>query len=206
MTEDTVVVETETETVDVDPVEDPQTQAEAKPRARRKPEIKDPDDAVLELRRENERLRKRLEKDTAEKAEKLAEERILIAKEEAVADAQKTLDERIVEMEARARARVLKSEVKAAAIRAGVADFDDLYAVMTHSDLLSKVEFDDDGNVMNVGEVIAGLKTAKPHLFAGVSTSSTSTPPQSKPHVVDRPALSMTKEDYERAKARLNQL
>ena len=195
----------EAEPVDPIEIEQEPTEIASKPKARTRkpPEITDPDDAILELRAENQKLRKKLQADSNVKAEKLAEERIKVAREEAVAEAQRKLDERIVEMEERARSRVLKAEVRSAAQRAGVADFDDLYAVMNATNVLKKIEFDTDGNVVNVGDVIAEMKTAKPHLFAGVSTSSTTTAPQSRQHVEDKPVLKMSKEDYEKAKQRL---
>ena len=204
MTEDTEAVEAEV----VDPIEiDDLVEPQEKPVRRRKPpEIKDPDDAILELREENKKLRKKLEVDSMAKAEKLAEERIKVAREEAVAEAQKKLDERIKEMEERSKSRVMKSELKASAARAGVADFEDLFAVMQHLNFVGKIEFDPDGNVTNANEVIAELKTSKPHLFAGVSTSSTTAPPQARQQVVDRPALQMSKADYERAKHALNRM
>ena len=201
MTEETEVQETESvDPVEIDPI--PETAPKTKVTRRKAPVIDDPDDAILELRKENEKLRKKLEADSTAKAEKMAEERIKTAKAEAVADAQAKLDERIVEMEERAKARVLKSELKAAAVRAGVVDFDDLFVIMQKD--LKKVEYNDDGDIANANEMIAEVKKTKAHLFTGVNTSSTTTAPQARPHVVDKPALQMSKDDYDRAKQRLN--
>lgn len=192
-------------------------ESRVKPRAKReskvaetehRPAIRDHEDAILELRRENERLRKSLEDASEEKAQKIAEERIAKAKEEARTDAQKLLDERVAEMEKANRNRLMKAELKAHAQKAGVVDFDDLFAVMTRADTLSKIEFSDDGEVMNAGQIIADLKDSKPHFFGGVSTSSTAQVPAAaaRPAKPEKIALKMSHAEYMAARAKLGRI
>src|SRR5882672_7116014 len=114
--------------------------------------IVDYEDAIRQLRDENASLRKRQEAESSAKAEKLAEERIKTAKEDAVKAAQEQLDQFKIEMREQSKNRVLKSELKAAAIRAGVIDFDDLFAVMRN---LDDAKFDEEGELTNAAELVA---------------------------------------------------
>lgn len=195
----------ETEMAEPTEVDEPVVVKSAKRTVRAKePEIRDPNDAILELRRENERLRKTLEEASEAKAQEMAEQRIKEAEERAKAEAQKLLDDRLKEMDRQAKNRVMKAELKAQATRAGVVDFDDLYEILKR-DALSKVQFSDDGDVINAGELIAELKQAKPYLFTGVSTSSATVPPEAakpsgKPEKV---ALKMSRAEYEASKLKL---
>lgn len=193
MEEDQEVVETTTPIDDAPPVE-PKV-------AKRKPIIRDPDDAILELRKENESLRKRLDSVSEEKAKALAEERIALAKTEAREEAQRLLDARIVELEGKSQQRIVRAELKAYATKAGAIDFDDLYLVMSRD---MKVEFDTDGNVTNAAELIANIKDKKPHLFSQVSTSSTAPAPVARrEEAIEKTALNMSKEEYAKARRQL---
>ena len=191
-------VESEIEQVEPVKIEEPKA---AKPRTT-KPVIKDSDDAILELRRENERLRKRFDKDSEERAEKLAVERIETAKREAKEDAQKLLDAHKAEIDEKSRARIMKTELKAAATRAGVIDFDDLFDIMKR-DTLKKLDWDADGDITNANDLIAEMKDKKAHLFGGVSTSSTMPAPSVREQKGDKLATEMDKKEYKKALERL---
>lgn len=187
---------TETKPQDVTVEETPPTTR------RKKLDVRDPDDAILALRKENENLRKKLEEAADSKAREMAEEQIKQAKKEATEAAEKKLEARLAEVDALTKARLVKSELKAAAIRAGVIDFGDLYAIM-HGDL-GKIEIDADGEVTNAHELIADIKAKKAHLFGGVSTSSTTTPPATtRQQEVEKAALTMTPAEYKKARAKL---
>jgi hypothetical protein len=175
------------------------------------PKIRDPNDAIRQLRKENEKLRKTLDEQAAERAEKMSDEKLETLRkdteEKATAKAEKMIDKRLAEMEEAARARVAKSELKGFALRAGVIDFDDVYEILKRGDL-QKIEFDEDGEVENAGQIIADLKQKKPHLFAGVNTSSTERAHhgKSQPPADDKPALRMSKEEFERGRRALSRM
>lgn len=173
--------------------------------------IRDANDAIKQLRKENEKLRKTLDEQAAAKAEKMSDEKLATLRQEteeqATAKAERLIEKRLAEMEKVGRDRVAKSELKGFALKAGVIDFDDVYEILKRGDL-KKIEFDDDGEVVNAGQIIADIKQAKPHLFGGVSTSSTERAPQgrSQPPADDKPALRMNREDYERGKRALDRM
>jgi hypothetical protein len=96
-----------------------------------------------------------------------------------------------------ADARVIRAELKALAIAAGMVDLDGLKLAD-----LSTVKINKDGEVEGAAEMMEALKKAKPYLFGAASTSTTQRPPTS-----DKPkpklATQMTKEEYQAAKAAL---
>ena len=185
--------------------EEPQVQKPRQTRVR-EPQIRDRDDYLLKLREENEKLRKTLDEQTATRAEEMANQKLEQLRTEtekkATERAEKLLDRRLAELEEANRSRLVKAELKAHALRLGVIDFDDVYTILARD--LSKVEFDDEGDVRNAGEIITELKTRKPHLFAGVSTSSSERAPATRmDRQVEKPALTMSDEEFERSLARL---
>lgn len=163
--------------------------------------IKDSNDAILELRHENANLRKRLDEIAEEKAQQLAEERIAQAREEAKTAASKLLDDYVKSAEEKTRARVLRAELKAAATRAGVVEFDDAFVIMQRN--LGDVKYDDDGNVTNAVEIVAAFKESKPYLFQGVNTTSTTPTPNTRQTFTEKSALEMTRDEYRIARAKL---
>lgn len=196
-----------------DPIPEPEVETEVqepkvepkKARSAKGTFIKDHDDAILELRHENANLRKKLDELAQTEAEKLAAERIEAAKTEAKAAAEKLLDEYKQSVEEKTRSRVLKAELKAAASRAGVVDFDDAFMIMQKL-IAGKVEFDDDGGVKNALELVAKFKEEKPYLFAGVNTSSTEQAPMSRQNFTEKSALEMSRDEYRKARAKLASL
>jgi hypothetical protein len=99
------------------------------------------------------------------------------ALEEAKAAADKTAKDaeaRVKDAETRATERILRAELKAAALKAGMVDLDGLKLAD-----LSKVKLNDAGEVEGADELMAGLKESKPYLFGATgSTSSTDKPPK----------------------------
>jgi hypothetical protein len=110
---------------------------------------------VRELRHENAGYRLKAQ-EAAEAAKK--------AQEEAIAKAQ--------EAEQRAAARIIKAELKAYAIKAGIVDLDALALAD-----LSGVKLNDNGEIEGAEAALDALKKSKPYLFAQ-TTASTQQPPK----------------------------
>lgn len=189
----------------VEPTEKPSKQEKTKP------SIRDTEDYTIELRRENEKLRKTLEEQANKRAEELSNQKLETLRaeteEKATAKAEKLVEKRLSEIEEASKARLVKSELRAYAMKASCVDFEDLYDIMKRSEL-KKVEFDADGEVKNAGAIVAEMKQNKPHLFAGVNTASTERAPvtRTSPTETEKPALTMNKADYEKAKRALGRM
>jgi hypothetical protein len=133
---------------------------------------------VRELREENKawRLRHQQAKDEAEKAAKDAET--------ATSSATKTANDRI-----------LRAELKAAAIAAGMVDLDGLKLAD-----LSKVTLKEDGTVEGAEALMDEMKKAKPYLFGTPNSSSSQhTPPGAKTPEAKK-ATEMTEAEYAEAR------
>ena len=139
---------------------------------------------VRELRHENAGYRlkaQEMERKAAEAAE-------------AAAKAQQTAEAKAAEREAAANARVIKAELKAHAIKAGIVDVDALALAD-----VSGVKFNEQGDVEGADAVIEALKKSKPYLFAQ-TTASTEPAPKggaAKP----KSARDMTQDEFKREMA-----
>lgn len=137
---------------------------------------------VEELRHENASYRTRAQeaKRAAEKAAEAAEKASTEAQEKITA-AQKAAEERII-----------RAELKAAALKAGMHDLDGLKLAD-----FSKVKLNPEtGEVEGADELMAAMKEAKPYLF-GESRSTTNpekTPPKTPP--TGKTAQEMTPEEW----------
>lgn len=130
-------------------------------------------DYVRELRQENARYRtkaKELE-DATEKASKEAAEASTKAKAEA-------------------DARIIRAELKAAALKAGMVDVDGLKLAD-----LSKVKLTEDGEVEGADELMEALKKAKPYLF-GTGNSSNPDKAPDKKKTETKSVMEMTAAEY----------
>jgi hypothetical protein len=107
------------------------------------------------------------------------------------------LERRLAELEASTTARLIRAELKAVAVRAGMVDLDGLKLIDT-----ADLKLDADGNVKGAGEVMRELRRAKPWLFGGASTSSSASPPPAQP---PRPKLAteMNYDEWQAARAEL---
>ncbi len=112
---------------------------------------------VRELRHENAGYRLKAQEAT-QKAQ---------AAEEATKKAQEAADKAKADAETAANARIIKAEMKALAVKAGIVDIDGLALAD-----LSNVKFDDTGELQGAQEALDALKKAKPYLF----TTTTSNP------------------------------
>jgi hypothetical protein len=109
---------------------------------------------IKELRRENKERRFK-----NEQLEKEAKE----AKEQAA----KALSQ-IEELQRVSNDRIVRAELKAQAIAAGIKDIDDLKLAD-----LSTIKIDENGDVQGAAELIKALKENKPYLFKEVTNTST---------------------------------
>ena len=106
---------------------------------------------------------------------------------------------------AEADRRVIRAELKAHAIRAGIIDPDALKLLD-----ISAVRLGDGGEVEGADELLEKFKEAKPHFFAAAptpptssTTSSTARTPPAKP-ASGKKASEMTNQEFAAAMARIN--
>lgn len=107
------------------------------------------------------------------------------------------LERQLQERSAEAEARIVRSELKSEAVRAGMIDLDGLKLVdITH------VKLDENGNVAGGASLMAKLRRDKPWLFVSVSSSSVASAPPSQP---SRPRLAteMSLEEWRAARSEL---
>ena len=141
-------------------------------------------DYVRELREENKGWR--LKASEHEAAATAAKE----AAEKAATDA----DAKTKDVQTAADQRVIRAELKAAALKAGMVDLDGLKLAD-----LSTVKLNDAGEVEGADALMDAMKKTKPYLFGAASTSTgTKPPPSASPGA--KKATDMSKEEYAAAK------
>ncbi len=96
-----------------------------------------------------------------------------------------------------ARARIIRAELKAEAVKAGMIDLDGLKLIE-----LAEVKLSESDEVEGAMQLMAKLKRDKPWLFGARSSSSRATPPNADPPRVKR-ATEMTADEYRAARADL---
>lgn len=107
------------------------------------------------------------------------------------------LEARLADMEARTTQRLLQSELKSHAMRAGMIDLDALKLIDT-----SDLALADNGDLEGAERIMHNLKRAKPYLFAAANTSTpAATPPSATP--VARRATDMSHAEWQSARAEL---
>lgn len=144
------------------------------------PEEKFSREYVTELREENKnyRIKAKENEELAAKAKAEAEEKV-----KATMDA--------------ANQRIIKSELKAIALKYGIVDLDGLKLAD-----LSNIKLNDNGEIEGGEDVIKALKEQKPYLFKEpTTTQTTQTPPP--PNTKPKKATEMTLAEYEAEKRRL---
>lgn len=123
-------------------------------------------------------------------------EKKAIEAEERAKKAQEEAEGKVSEAHTAAEKRIIRAELKAEAIKAGIVDIDGLSLAD-----LSEVKLNDKGEIEGGSEAIAKLKEAKPYLFAEPTTSSSSTRTAPKPgDTKPKSATEMTPEEYAAAK------
>ncbi len=118
--------------------------------------------------------------------------------------AQAERDAAIASMRAETDARLIRSELRTAAVKSGIIDIDALKLVD-----LTGLTVQADGNIEGADDAIASLKTTKPYLFEDTRASVYSTfttsqprrpPTPAQPDVVDARTLSREQWQVERSK------
>ena len=146
---------------------------------------------LVELPREQSDYEKRLRRDLARTREQV---RLTQGERDAmVAAATRDRDETIATVRDEADGRVIRAELKAHALRAGIIDLDGLRLADT-----SKLSLSEDGDVVGADALLAALRQDKPYLFsdsrtgAGTGTTGqTQRPPSpATPGIVDARTLS----------------
>lgn len=154
---------------------------------------------VRELRNENKgwRLKATEEGQKREAAERAAADAQAAADQKAKA-AEEAAAAKMTEAEARANERIIRAELRTAALKAGMVDLDGLKLAD-----LTEVKLNDQGEVDGADALMTKLKEAKPYLFGAPQsgTSSTHTPPNPNP-TGPKKATEMTDEEYQAEKAR----
>jgi hypothetical protein len=142
---------------------------------------------VKELRAESKGYRLKLAETEQQKADAL--KLVDAAKVEA--------DTKIKDASTAADQRIIRAELKAAALKAGMIDLDGLKLAD-----LTKVKLNEAGEIEGAEALMTALKTAKPYLFGVQSTSSTAAAPHPGA-TVPKKATEMTDEEYSAARAKL---
>lgn len=107
------------------------------------------------------------------------------------------LEARLADMEEATRARLVRSELKAHAVRAGMVDLDGLRLID-----IDELRLTPSGEVEGAAALLASMRKRKPWLFGDFSSSSGATPPQSAP-MKKKLATEMTTEEWRAARADL---
>lgn len=145
---------------------------------------------VHELREENKSWRTKHQEEAA----------LRKTAEDAAKTADTTSQGKIKEVQTAADQRVIRAELKAAAIKAGMVDLDGLKLAD-----LSKVKLDDSGEVIGADELMEAMKKSKPYLFGEPSSSHGAKPP--KPgEQTPKLATEMTDAEYKAERAKLKRM
>ncbi len=107
------------------------------------------------------------------------------------------LERRLAEHQAVAEQRIIRAELKAEAIRAGMVDLDGLKLVDAGA-----VTLDPAGDVVGVGEAIRGLRRTKPWLFGAGNSSHPAGAPAAEPPKA-KSATEMSYAEWQTARAEL---
>ncbi|AVA33356.1 hypothetical protein C3Z06_06770 [Cupriavidus metallidurans] len=135
---------------------------------------------VHELRKENQGYRLKFQESEG-KAK---------AAEEAASKANTDADAKVKAAQEAADQRVIRAELKAAALKAGMVDLDGLKLAD-----LSGVKLNEAGEVEGAEALMEALKKSKPYLFGAPSTSTHGDPPKPK-NPEAKKATEMTEEEY----------
>jgi hypothetical protein len=100
-------------------------------------------------------------------------------------------------LQAEAAEKLIRAELKAEAVKAGMIDLDGLKLVDTSEMILNEA-----GEIPDAGAVLARMKRAKPWLFGGASSSAAANPPRPEPPRV-RHANELSHEEWLQARSAL---
>ena len=158
------------------------------------PDVDDPVEVADKPREPTPYERKlRTEAANARVARKVAEDAATAAKSHADTEIARIT----TETRTAADQRIIRAELKAAALQAGMVDFDGLKIIDTSAIALSET-----GDIVIPDGFFAAAKLAKPYLFGQPSTSNPTPPPPSTPPVA-KLASAMTHDEWRAAEAAL---
>jgi len=120
------------------------------------------------------------------------------AAEAKAADAERVANERVTVAETKANERIIRAELKTAALKAGMHDLDGLKLAD-----LSAVKLNDAGEVEGADALMAAMKESKPYLFQTVSTTTQTAPAPGKTPPAPADARNMTPKEYDAHKKAL---
>ncbi len=107
------------------------------------------------------------------------------------------LERRLAEMQASMTTRLIRAELKAEAVRAGMVDLDGLKLVDA-----TGLTMTEQGDVAGAAALMTQLRRSKPWLFGAASSSSVAAaPPAESPAA--RPATTMSHAEWQAARAEL---
>jgi hypothetical protein len=106
-------------------------------------------------------------------------------------------ERKLAEMEAATHARLVRAELKAEAVRAGMVDLDGLKLLD-----VTGIKLAENGEVEGAKTIMQDLKRAKPWLFGGATSSSIAGAPPAQPAKV-RLATEMDHAEWQKARADL---
>jgi hypothetical protein len=115
-------------------------------------------------------------------------------RDEAIAAVRQESEQLVASLQSAASERVVRAELKAHAVKAGIVDLDGLRLVD-----LSGVKMTEAGEVEGAEALIASLKSAKPWLFGQSSSSSSAKPPPEQP-MRPKNASEMTVDEWKSAR------
>lgn len=107
------------------------------------------------------------------------------------------LERRLADLQSNTNSRLIQSELKSLAIRAGIVDIDGLKLLDTTS-----LTVNEQGDIEGAERLLASLKRGKPWLFHGSSSSTPASAPPVTPPVARR-ATQMTHEEWQAARSDL---
>ena len=107
------------------------------------------------------------------------------------------LEQQLTVVQRNAENRLIRAELKAEAVRAGILDLDGLKLVDT-----SSVKLNETGDVEGAAQLVAQLRQSKPWLFGAASSSSRAMPPPAQPARQKR-ATEMTEAEWRAARAEI---
>lgn len=107
------------------------------------------------------------------------------------------LKQAVADVKAKMSERLVFSELKAEAIKAGIIDLDGLRLLD-----LGRVSLDDELRVQGAAELVEGLRVSKPWLFAAPSSSARAAAPPARETTPTR-ATEMSDAEYRVARAKL---
>jgi len=118
-------------------------------------------------------------------------------RDEALTKALKEAESKVADIQSNANQRIVRAELKAYAVKAGIVDLDGLKLLD-----IDKIKMNAEGEVEGAEEVISNLRNAKPWLF-GQNSSSSSAKAPAEQNAKPKNAKDMSLEEWRAARAEI---